>query len=174
MGTVVTVGTDAFTVTSFHGTTVNVTVDSSTTYVGHDGASTSFSSIVVGAHVAVFGTNSANTVAATKVFVEAPEAPETSEAPESPSSDAPGTSDGSHGHGGMWGPPPASTPSTTEQPASSVPNQQGDNATGQPWTWGPVHGGSQGGSSTSTGSSSQTNGPGWRGPSGGGSSNGFH
>jgi len=174
MGTVVTVGTDAFTVTSFHGTTVNVTVDSSTTYVGHEGASTSFSSIVVGAHVAVFGTNSANTVAATKVFVEAPEAPETSEAPESPSSDAPGTSDGSHGHGGMWGPPPASTPSTTEQPASSVPNQQGDNATGQPWTWGPGHGGSQGGSSTSTGSSSQTNGPGWRGPSGGGSSNGFH
>ncbi len=179
MGTVATVGTDAFTVTSFHGTTVTVTVDGSTTYVGHDGASAAFSSIVVGTHVAVFGTNTANTVAATKVFVEAPEAPETSEAPESSaSSGAPGTSDGSHGHGGMWGPPPASpppapTPSTTEQPAPSAPNQQGDNATGQPWTWGPGHGGSQGGSSTSTGTSSQTAGPGWRGPSGGGSPNSF-
>ena len=72
VGTVKSVGTGTFTLTTPDGTTVTVNVGSSTTYLDHDVTSPSFGNATVGAHVAVFGTDTSNTVTATKVAVGAP------------------------------------------------------------------------------------------------------
>src|SRR5664280_2967738 len=72
VGTVKSVGTGTFTLTTQDGTTVTVNVGSSTTYLDHDVTSPSFGNVTVGAHVAVFGTDTSNTVTATKVAVGAP------------------------------------------------------------------------------------------------------
>ncbi len=72
MGTVASVGTDSFTLTARDGTTVTVDVGSSTTYLDHDVTSPSLADVKVGDHVAVFGTDSAGTVTATKVAIGGP------------------------------------------------------------------------------------------------------
>jgi preprotein translocase subunit YajC len=63
------VGSDTFTLTTHDGTTVTVDVSSSTTYVDPSATSATFSTIKVGDHVAVFGTDTSNTVTATKVAI---------------------------------------------------------------------------------------------------------
>ena len=72
MGTVASVGTDTFTLTTHDGTTVTVDVGSSTTYAEFGVNSASISDVKVGTHVAVFGTDSSNTVTATKVGIANP------------------------------------------------------------------------------------------------------
>ena len=94
-GTVASVGSDSFTLTTHDGTTVTVHVGSSTSYVDQAVTSPSLSDVKVGAHVAVFGTDTANTVTATKVDIGGP--------------GGPGGHDGHGGHGGhgFGGTPPA-------------------------------------------------------------------
>jgi len=91
-GTVATVGTDTFTLTTHDGTTVRVHVGSTTTYVDGAVASPSLADVTVGARVAVFGTDTANTVTATKVAIGDP--------------GGPGGAGGRDGHG-VGGTPPA-------------------------------------------------------------------
>jgi hypothetical protein len=74
MGTVATVGTDTFTLTTRNGT-VTVDVGSTTSYLDRGVSSPSFADVVVGAHVAVFGTESSDTVTAAKVAVGGPNGP---------------------------------------------------------------------------------------------------
>ena len=71
-GTVASVGTNTFTLTGHDGTTVTVDVSATTTYVDPAVTSPSLADVKVGAHVAVFGTDSANTVTATKVAIGGP------------------------------------------------------------------------------------------------------
>jgi len=49
-----------------------VNVGSSTTYLDHDVTSPSIANVTVGARVAVFGTDTSDTVTATKVAIGAP------------------------------------------------------------------------------------------------------
>jgi preprotein translocase subunit YajC len=87
LGTVKSVGAGTFTITTRDGTTVTVNVSGATTY--HDRAVTSptIANVTVGAHVAVFGTDTSNVVTATTVGIGGPGA------------GGPG--------GGLGGPPPA-------------------------------------------------------------------
>ena len=132
MGTVATVGSGSFTVSASGGSSVTVTVGTTTTYRGHDGAAASFSSIVVGARVVVFGTASSGTVAATTVLVDAPDSQEPPAAQEGAGGQEP------ERHGGTWTPPPAppaTSPATAPAgggtaPSTSVPAQD------QPSIWG--------------------------------------
>ncbi len=87
MGTVASVGTDTFTLTTHDGTTVTVDVSSATTYLDQGVTSPTLSDVKVGDHVAVFGTDSSNTVTATKVAIGGP--------------------GGHDGHGPFGGTPPA-------------------------------------------------------------------
>ncbi len=93
VGTVASVGTNTFTLTGRDGTKVTVDVGSTTTYVDPAVTSPSLADVKVGAHVAVFGTDSSNTVAATKVAIGGP--------------GGPGDMDGPGGRHGMGGTPPA-------------------------------------------------------------------
>ena len=68
-GTVATVGADTFTITSHDGATVTVNVSGATTYVDPAVTTPSFTDVKVGDRVAVFGTDTNNTVAATRVAV---------------------------------------------------------------------------------------------------------
>jgi Domain of unknown function (DUF5666) len=72
VGTVKSLGTGTFTLSTPDGTTVTVDVDSSTTYLDRQKSSPSIADVTVGAHVAVFGTDTANTVTATKVAIGGP------------------------------------------------------------------------------------------------------
>jgi hypothetical protein len=92
VGTVKSVDTGTFTLTTQDGTTVTVNVGSSTTYLDHDVTSPSIANVTVGAHVAVFGTDTSNTVTATKVAVGAPP------------TGGPGGPGGKGGPGGQGGP----------------------------------------------------------------------
>ncbi len=74
VGTVQSVGANTFTLTTASGSTVTVDVGSSTKYVDPSVSSPSFSSVTVGEHVAVIGTDSSNTVSATTVLIGAPPA----------------------------------------------------------------------------------------------------
>ena len=74
VGTVKSVGDDTFTLSTPSGSTVTVDVGSSTKYVDPSVSSPSFSDVTVGEHVAVMGTESSNTVAATTVLIGAPPA----------------------------------------------------------------------------------------------------
>jgi preprotein translocase subunit YajC len=71
-GTVKSVGDGTFTITARDGTTVTVNVSGATTY--HDRAVTSptIANVTVGAHVAVFGTDTSNVVTATSVAIGGP------------------------------------------------------------------------------------------------------
>ena len=131
-GTVATVGSGSFTVSSFHGGTVTVTVDGSTVYVGHDGASASFASIVVGARVMVLGTASSGSVAASKVFVMAPESGEPV--------DGPGHADGPGAPGSMWTPPTTAPSAGAPSSASTAPSASGSDG----WWSGPSSGATTG------------------------------
>ena len=71
-GIVKTVGSDTFTLTTHDGTTVTVDVSSSTTYLDPSVTSPTSATIKVGDHVAVFGTDTSNTVIATKVAIGGP------------------------------------------------------------------------------------------------------
>lgn len=75
VGTVASVGTNSFTLTGRDGTAVTVDVSSTTTYVDPAVTSPSLADVKVGAHVAVFGADSSNTVTATKVAVGGPGGP---------------------------------------------------------------------------------------------------
>jgi hypothetical protein len=69
VGTVKAVGTDSFTLTTSGGTVVTVDVGTSTTYRDPGVTSATFADVKVGDHVAVFGTDTSNTVTATSVGV---------------------------------------------------------------------------------------------------------
>jgi hypothetical protein len=68
-GTVKSVGTNSFVVTTPSGSTVTVDVTSSTTYSEPGTASPSFASLKVGQQVVVVGSNSSGTVTATRVSI---------------------------------------------------------------------------------------------------------
>jgi len=68
-GTVKTVGSDSFTITTPQNTTVTVDVTSATKYEDPSKSSASLTDVTVGEHVAAAGTDTANTVAATDVFI---------------------------------------------------------------------------------------------------------
>ena len=113
-GTVASVGTDTFTLTAHDGTKVTVDVTSSTTYADPSVTSASFADVKVGDHVAVFGTDTSNTVAATKVAIGGPGGPG------GPGGGrgfggGPGASGGSHGPDGAggWAPPSSSATSSS-------------------------------------------------------------
>jgi hypothetical protein len=72
VGTVKSVGDDTFTLTTASGSTVTVDVGSSTTYTDPGVSSATFANVTVGEHVAVIGTESSNTVTATKVLIGLP------------------------------------------------------------------------------------------------------
>ncbi len=110
VGTVKSLGSGTFTLTTPSGTTVTVDVDSSTTYVDPEKSSPSIADVTVGAHVAVFGTDTADTVTATKVAIGGPP------------NGAGGPPDGAPGPGGFGGPGPwsgGSSSGSTSSPTSS-------------------------------------------------------
>jgi hypothetical protein len=72
VGTVTSVGEDTFAVTALDGTKVTVDVTSSTTYVDPGVTSPMVAAVKVGEHVAVFGTDRSDTVAATRVAIGLP------------------------------------------------------------------------------------------------------
>ncbi|HEY5110184.1 MAG TPA: hypothetical protein VII96_11300 [Acidimicrobiales bacterium] len=92
-GTVASVGTNTFTLTTHDGAKVTVDVSGTTTYVDHAVTTPSIADVKVGDHVAVFGTEASNTVAATKVAIAG--------------AGGPGDGDGPGGHMGFGGTPPA-------------------------------------------------------------------
>jgi hypothetical protein len=71
-GTVATVGTDDFTLTTKSGTTVTVDVTSSTTYNDQGVTSPTLANVTVGETVAAFGTEASGTVTATSVDIGTP------------------------------------------------------------------------------------------------------
>lgn len=75
VGEVATVGTNTFTLASRGNVTVTVQVTATTTYVDPTVSSPTFATVKVGDHVAVFGTDTSNTVAATRVAVGGPGGP---------------------------------------------------------------------------------------------------
>ena len=107
-GTVDSVGTNTFTLSSPDGTKVSVDVGSSTTYTEFGKTSASIADVTVGAHVAVFGTDTANTVTATKVGIGSPTA-----GPDGRG--GPGGPDGMHGPdgSGVWAPSSSTGTSST-------------------------------------------------------------
>jgi hypothetical protein len=74
MGTVKSVGDDTFTITTPSGATVTVNVSSSTTYRDPSVSSATLANVTVGEQVAVFGTESSDTVTATSVGIGNPPA----------------------------------------------------------------------------------------------------
>ena len=72
VGTVKSVGSDTFTITSRDNTTVTVNVGTTTTYFDQGVTSPTFANVTVGEHVAVFGTDTSDTVTATKVAIGSP------------------------------------------------------------------------------------------------------
>jgi hypothetical protein len=74
VGTVKSVGDGTFTITAQDGTSVTVNVSSATTYMDQGVTSASIANVTVGEHVAVFGTDTSNTVAATSVAIGDPPA----------------------------------------------------------------------------------------------------
>lgn len=92
VGTVESVGTDTFTVTTRDGTTVTTNVGSTTIYRDPGVTSPTIADVTVGEHVAVFGTDTSDTVAATSVLIG------------NPPSGGPGGPGGPGGHGGHGGP----------------------------------------------------------------------
>ncbi len=109
-GTVASVGTNTFTVTSPDGTNVTVGVGSSTSYMEFGKTSASVADVTVGARVVVFGTHANNTVTATKVGIGSP--PTGAEGPAGPR--------GAFGPGGMGGWAPAPSGSTSSRDSSSA------------------------------------------------------
>ena len=105
-GTVASVGTDTFTLTSPDGTKVTVDVGSSTSYMDFGKTSASIADVTVGAHVVVFGTDTNNTVAATKVGIGSP-------------TGGPGGMHGSAGPGG-WSPASSTGTSSSNSTGSSA------------------------------------------------------
>jgi hypothetical protein len=69
VGTVASVGTDSFTLTTKAGATVTVDVTSSTSYKDQGVTSPSLADVTVGETVAAFGTESSGTVTATSVSI---------------------------------------------------------------------------------------------------------
>ncbi len=92
VGTVASVGTSSFTVTAAGGSTVTVDVTSSTTYRDRGVTSPTLADVKVGDRVAVFGTKTGTTVAATSVGIGMPGMP------------------GGPGGPGRWGGPGGSAP----------------------------------------------------------------
>ena len=74
-GIVKSVGNDTFTVTTRDGTVVTVDVTGSTTYRDRAVTSPTFANVTPGSHVAVVGTMTSDTVAATSVLIGGPGAP---------------------------------------------------------------------------------------------------
>lgn len=72
MGKVTSVGTNTFTLTTRDGTVVTVNVGGSTTYKERGVTSAAFANVTTGERVAVFGTDSSNTVTATSVLIGGP------------------------------------------------------------------------------------------------------
>jgi hypothetical protein len=72
MGTVKSLGSGTFTITTRNGTTVTVNVSSTTTYLDQGVTSPTIANVTVAEHVAVFGTDASNTVTATKVAIGNP------------------------------------------------------------------------------------------------------
>jgi preprotein translocase subunit YajC len=72
VGTVKSVGNGTFTITNQDGTTVTVNVSSTTTYLDQGVTSPTIANVTVGEHVAVFGTDTSDTVTATKVAIGNP------------------------------------------------------------------------------------------------------
>jgi hypothetical protein len=69
-GTVKSIGTDTFTLTTHSGTVVTVDVTAvTTTYQERGVTAPTFADVKVGSHVAAVGTDTANTVAATRVLI---------------------------------------------------------------------------------------------------------
>ena len=68
-GTVKTIGTNTFTLTTRVGAVVTVNVNSTTTYLDRGITSPTLNNVTVGSHVAVTGTDTSNTITATKVLV---------------------------------------------------------------------------------------------------------
>jgi hypothetical protein len=98
-GTVASVGTNTFTLTTHEGAKVTVNVSGTTTYVDSAVPTPSIADVKVGDHVAVFGTDVSNTVAATKVATAGAGGPG--------GGGGNGDSDGPGGHMGPGGTPPA-------------------------------------------------------------------
>jgi hypothetical protein len=71
-GTVATVGSETFTVTTHSGSTMKVDVTKATTYRDREVVTPSFSNVKVAEMVAVFGTDTAGRVAATSVGIGTP------------------------------------------------------------------------------------------------------
>ena len=70
VGTVKSIGANTFTLTTRSGTVMTVNVaTATTTYQDRGVTAPTFANVTVGSHVAVMGTDSANTVAATKVLI---------------------------------------------------------------------------------------------------------
>ena len=106
-GTVASLGTDTFTLTDRDGTKVTVDVTGSTTYVDPSVTTATIADVKVGDHVAVFGTDTSNTVAATKVAIGG------TGGPGGPGGMAgPGGAHGPDGSGG-WAPPSSSGTSSS-------------------------------------------------------------
>ena len=74
VGRVKSVGDDTFTITTQSGATVTVNVSSSTTYRDPSVSSATLANVTVGEQVAVFGTESSDTVTATSVGIGNPPA----------------------------------------------------------------------------------------------------
>ena len=74
VGTVKSVGDDTFTLAEQDGTLVTVNVGSTTSYLDPGVTSPSLASVTVGEHVAVFGTDTSDVVAATRVAIGTPPA----------------------------------------------------------------------------------------------------
>jgi preprotein translocase subunit YajC len=117
MGTVASVGASTFTLTTRDNTTVTVEVGSSTTYLDHDVTSPSLADIKVGTRVAVFGTDTANTVTATRVAIGGPD------------SGPGGGRGGFGGHDGFGGTPPAAMGTVASVGASTFTLTTRDNTT---------------------------------------------
>jgi hypothetical protein len=97
-GTVKSVGDGTFTLTEQDGTVVTVNVGSSTSYLDPGVTSPSFANVTVGEHVAVFGTDTSDVIAATRVAIGTPPAG---------GKGGPGGPGGQGGPPGMGGSPPA-------------------------------------------------------------------
>ena len=74
-GTVASVGTGSFTITTASGVDLTIDVSGSTTYIDEAVSSPSFANVTVGEHVAVFGVLSAGSLAATTIAIGAPISP---------------------------------------------------------------------------------------------------
>jgi endonuclease YncB( thermonuclease family) len=72
VGTVASVGTGTFTLTTKDNTTVTVNVGTTTTYRDAGVTTPTLANVTVGEHVAVFGTDSADVVTATSVAIGEP------------------------------------------------------------------------------------------------------